>query len=220
MFADRAEAGRKLAEELAALAPERPVVLALPRGGVPVAAEIARRLGAPLGLILVRKIGVPGQEELAAGAVAEGAEPVFNDDVLAMIRKKPADFDSAVAEKRAEIARRRDLYLGGRPDPDLRGATVIVVDDGIATGATLRAALLRLREAKAARVILAVPVAAGEALGDVAPLVDQTVCLLVPRPFIAVGAHFRRFPQTPDAEVVELLRDGNGQGAGGIASPR
>ena len=206
MFADRAEAGRKLADRLQELAPENPVVLALPRGGVPVAVPVAERLGAPLGLILVRKIGVPGQEELAAGAVAEGAEPVFNSDVLATIGLDPADFGEKVAEKRAEIAERRRRYLGGRADPDLDGATAIVVDDGIATGATLRAALLALKSRRPARVVLAVPVASGEALSEMAPLVDRVICLETPHPFLAVGAHYRRFPPLVDDERVALLR--------------
>lgn len=205
MFADRAEAGRRLAERVKALALPRPVVLALPRGGVPVAAEVARRLGAPLGLIFVRKIGAPGHEELAAGAVAEDAEPVFNARVLASIGKRAQDFAGIVAAKRAEIADRRALYLGGAADPDLTGATAVVVDDGIATGATLRAALAALRGRGAARIVLAVPVAPVEARADFAGLADDILILEEPRDFWAVGAHYRSFPQTSDAEVIATL---------------
>jgi len=205
MFNDRIEAGRKLADHLQDMRLPHPVVLALPRGGVPVAAQVARRLGAPIGLILVRKIGVPGHEELAAGAVAEGAEPVFNAEVLASIGKKPADFAAAVKARRAEIAARRTAYLGERPDPDVAGATAIVIDDGIATGATLRAALLALRDRGPARLILAVPVAPTEARAAFAPLADDIVILEEPPLFMAVGAYYRDFRQTEDAEVIAAL---------------
>lgn len=205
MFIDRAEAGRKLADALEKMELAEPVVLALPRGGVPVAAPIAERLGAPLDLVLVRKIGVPGHEELAAGAVAEGAEPVFNASVLASIGRRPEDFADAVAKKRAEIAERRKMYLGGREQVSLKGRTVIVVDDGIATGATVKAALGGVRESGAGRVILAVPVASAEALAEIEPMVDDTICLEMPSPFYAVGAHYRKFLQVDDDEVVAFL---------------
>jgi len=205
MFEDRAEAGQKLADRLQAMRIARPVVLALPRGGVPVAAEVARRLGAPLGVILVRKIGVPGHEELAAGAVAEGTEPVFNPDVLASIGRTRTDFAPAVQAKRDEMAARRKAYLGHRPDPEVAGATVIVIDDGIATGATLRAALLALRARGPARIVLAVPVAPPEARSAFAALADDIVVLEEPHFFAAVGAHYRDFRQTTDAEVIAAL---------------
>ena len=205
MFIDRAEAGRKLADALEKMELAEPVVLALPRGGVPVAAPVAERLGAPLDLVLVRKIGVPGHEELAAGAVAEGAEPVFNASVLASIGRRPEDFADAVAKKRAEIAERRKMYLGGREQVSLKGRTVIVVDDGIATGATVKAALGGVRESGAGRVILAVPVASAEALAEIEPMVDDTICLEMPSPFYAVGAHYRKFLQVDDDEVVAFL---------------
>lgn len=209
MFQDRDEAGQALAGALAGRGLHNPVVLALPRGGVPVAAPVARRLGAPLGLLLVRKLGVPGHEELAAGAVGGGEPPVtvFNENVLAMIGMAEADFAGAVAAKMAEIAARRARYLGGRPDPEVAGRTVVVVDDGIATGATVRAGLTVLKARRPARVILAVPVAPREALGDFEGLADEMVCLETPEPFVAVGAHYARFPQTTDEEVVALLRD-------------
>jgi len=205
MFADRRDAGRKLAEAVARLAPEDPVVLALPRGGVPVAAEIAERLHAPLSLILVRKVGVPGHEELAAGAVAEGAEPVFNPRVLAGMGRVAADFADTVAAKRAEMADRRRRYLGGRPDPDLAGRTAIVVDDGIATGATLRAALLALRARGPARIVLAVPVAPAGIRAEFAGLADDMIVLSEPAFFQAVGLHYHSFDQTSDDEVTAIL---------------
>ena len=205
MFIDRAEAGRKLADALEKMELAEPVVLALPRGGVPVAAPVAERLDAPLDLVLVRKIGVPGHEELAAGAVAEGAEPVFNASVLASIGRRPGDFADAVAKKRAEIAERRKMYLGGREQVSLKGRTVIVIDDGIATGATVKAALGGVRESGAGRVILAVPVASAEALAEIEPMVDDTICLEMPSPFYAVGAHYRKFLQVDDDEVVAFL---------------
>ena len=205
MFIDRAEAGRKLADALEKMELAEPVVLALPRGGVPVAAPVAERLDAPLDLVLVRKIGVPGHEELAAGAVAEGAEPVFNASVLASIGRRPGDFADVVAKKRAEIAERRKMYLGGREQVSLKGRTVIVVDDGIATGATVKAALGGVRESGAGRVILAVPVASAEALAEIEPMVDDTICLEMPSPFYAVGAHYRKFLQVDDDEVVAFL---------------
>jgi predicted phosphoribosyltransferase len=204
MFADRTDAGRKLAERLAALRLSDPVILALPRGGVPVAAEIARVLTAPLDLILVRKVGVPGHEELAAGAVTE-TSVVFNADVLAGLGMAEGDFGGAVEAKRAEIAARRALYLSGREPARVAGRTAVVVDDGIATGATARAALRTLRDRGAARVVLAVPVAAPEALRSLASEADDIVCIEAPDRFMAVGAHYRSFPQVADTEVVRLL---------------
>jgi len=227
MFSDRAEAGRRLAEALAPLGLREPVVLALPRGGVPVAAEIAARLGAPLDLILVRKLGVPGHEELAAGAVAEGAV-VFNPEVLAQIGRSAADFAGRVAEKEAEIAARRALFLSGRAPVPVAGRTAVVVDDGIATGATARAALLALRARGAAEVVLAVPVAPPGALAALAPLADRIVCLERPVSFWAVGAHYADFTQVGDDEVIAILdrfagrpdgRAGKRGGAGGAGGP-
>lgn len=213
MFTDRVEAGKALAEAVAKLGLARPVVLALPRGGVPVAAEVARRLKAPLGLLIVRKLGVPGHEELAAGAVGGGTPPVtvFNEHVLAMIGMSEKDFAPRIAEKAREIEERRKTYLGDRAQPEVKGATAIVVDDGIATGATVKAALEVLKKQGAARVVLAVPVAPEDAVAEFEPLVDELVCLQTPEPYIAVGAHYARFPQISDAEVVELLRAAGSQ---------
>jgi predicted phosphoribosyltransferase len=207
MFEDRIEAGRKLGAAVGALKLGDAVVLGLPRGGVPVAAEVARALGAPLGVILVRKLGAPGHEELAAGAVGDGEPPVvvFNRDVLVMLGLTEADFAGMIVTKAAEIADRRRRYLGGRRSLEVKGRTAVVVDDGIATGATMRAALTVLRAQGAARVVLAVPVAPREVLAGLRSEVDDLICLKTPVPFIAVGAHYRRFGQTSDEEVVALL---------------
>ena len=205
MFTDRAEAGNELAERIAAMQLADPVVLALPRGGVPVAVPVAARLGAPLDLILVRTIGVPGHEELAAGALVEGAEPVFNPDVLRMTGRTEADFARMVERKRAEIAARRSLYLAGRAPVPLAGRTAVVIDDGIATGASMRAALKGLAQREPARIVLAVPVAPRDALEALRALVDDIVCLEMPDFFYAVGAHYREFGQVSDDEVARAM---------------
>jgi len=208
VFNDRDEAGERLAEELSGMDLPDPVVLALPRGGVPVAVPVARRLGAELGLVLVRKIGVPGAPELAAGAVMDGPageEIVYNDTVLKMYGLRPEDLADTVARCRAEIADRRQRYLGGRPPPAVTGRTALVVDDGIATGATVRAALKGLRRQNPARLVLAVPVAPEDTLMRLRPLVDDLVCLEVPRHFLAVGQFYRNFAQVGDEAVVAAL---------------
>lgn len=207
MFQDRTEAGERLADRLAAMSLADPTVYALPRGGVPVALPVARRLSAPLDLLLVRKIGAPGQPELAAGAVVEGAEPVWNPDILAAFAIAPEALADEVTAKRREIAARRDLWIGAREPAPVRGRTAILVDDGIATGATMRAGLLALRDRGAARVVLAVPVAPEEVARALTSLVDDLVCLATPRPFIAVGAHYRDFAQVPDAAVAQMMAD-------------
>lgn len=212
MFADRTEAGKALADRLAEMDLADPVVFALPRGGVPVALPVAARLGAPLDLLLVRKLGAPGQPELAVGAVVEGAEPVTNAAVLRAFGLSPGDLAAQVDEKRAEIAARRRLWLAGRDPVPVAGRTAVVVDDGIATGATMRAALRGLAARGPARVILAVPVAPAEVIADIAPLVDRAVCLDTPDPFYAVGAHYRVFDQVADAAVARML---SGQSRGG-----
>lgn len=205
MFRDRTEAGEKLAETLAGLDLPDPVVLALPRGGVPVALPVARRLGAPLDLLLVRKIGMPGNRELAAGAIVEGGAPVFNAELLAAYRLSPEDFAADVAEKRAEIAARRAAWLTGRDPVPLDGRTAIVVDDGIATGATVRAALQGLRARTPGQVVLAVPVAPPDTLATLAGLCDRLVCLESPPLFFAVGAQYRVFDQVADDAVKRML---------------
>lgn len=227
MFQDRKEAGALLAAEIERLLAEDPaapppVVLALPRGGVPVGFEIARRLDAPLDLVLVRKVGVPGQPELAAGAVVNGDDPVFveNREVIAMAGLSEAEIEAIKRRELAEIERRRDIYLGGRDRAPLDGATIIVVDDGIATGATARAALRSLRRRRPARLILAIPVAAEDTIEQLRNDVDRVVCLKPSRHLVAVGAHYAEFGQTPDDEIVRLLalaaKFGASQGGGPI----
>ena len=207
MFRDRTEAGEALAAALAAMPLTDPVVLALPRGGLPVAAPVAERLKAPLDLLLVRKIGVPGHEELAAGAVVDGPaqETVFNPGVLAMLGLREEDFAATVAAKLAEIETRRAQYMGDVPPVPLEGRSAIVVDDGIATGATVKAALLGLRRRNPREIVLAVPVAPADSLAELGPLVTRAVCLETPEPFFAVGAHYRHFPQVEDDEVAAIL---------------
>ena len=210
-FADRAEAGRLLALELvrqiSSLDLADPVVLALPRGGVPVAVEVARALKAPLDLLLVRKIGSPGNPELAVAAVSDGQNPqcVLDEPMMAATGADPAWVESRRAEALREIDRRRQRYLGARAPVPLAGRTVVLVDDGIATGTTARVAIQAARAGRAARVVLAVPVAAREALQVLAGLADHVVCLAQPVWFHAVGVHYRRFPQVGDDEVVALL---------------
>lgn len=206
-YRDRIEAGRVLADRIACRNFARPVVLALPRGGVPVAAEIATRLAAPLDLIMVRKIGVPGQPELAAGAVVNGNHPeiVVNDEIARHAGLTRDDIARLSTREVETIARRRAAYLRGRAHVGLEGCTAIVVDDGIATGATMRAALKAVARQKPARVVLAVPVAAVDALALLRPEVDEVICPIVPGFFGAVGAFYRHFDQTSDEEVIRLL---------------
>ena len=206
MFNDRTEAGEKLADRLAQMTLQDPVVLALPRGGVPVAAPVARRLGAPLDLLMVRKIAMPGAPELAAGAVVEGGAPVFNDAMLRAMRLSEADFAGEIAEKRAEIAARQARLRDGAARVPVAGRDAIVVDDGIATGATVRAALNALRTRDPARILLAVPVAPPDTLADLGALADEVICLEAPDPFRAVSLHYRHFDQTDDETVAALLK--------------
>jgi putative phosphoribosyl transferase len=213
VFADRRAAGRALAQVLAERHFTDPVVLALPRGGVPVAAEIARALGAPMDLMLVRKIGVPYQPELAAAAVVDGLHPeiVTNDDVIASSGISRDYLDRAARRELVEIERRRRAYLRDRPPVPLEGRTLILVDDGIATGASVRAALEALRRRKPRALILAVPVAPAETLEELRPGVDDIVCLEMPQPFLAIGLHYRDFHQLTDDDVVAIL-DATGAG--------
>lgn len=207
IFADRADAGRRLARALASVAGERPIVFALPRGGAPVAAEIARALGAPLDLMIARKIGAPGNPELAMGALAEGDPPVVirNEDVIRHFCVSPEAFATAETRAIQEIARRGALWRGGAPALSPQGRVAILVDDGVATGATAAAALRALRARGARQVILAAPVAPPEALAAMAQAADRVVCLETPADFWAVGAHYEDFAQLDDEEVTEIL---------------
>lgn len=206
-FVNRSDAGRRLAEALSAYRDRHPVVLALPRGGVPVAAEIAARLNAPLDLVIVRKIGAPAQPELAMGAVVDGAEPivVHNDDVIQQAGVSAAQFDAALRAALAEIERRRARYLGARERPRIEGSAAIVVDDGVATGATVKAALRTMRARRPNELVLAIPVAPCEVIGELRPEVDILVCLETPKSFISVGSSYDDFRQVTDREVMAIL---------------
>ncbi len=206
-YADRAEAGRLLAQSLGRHRDQPCVIYALPRGGVPIGYEIARALKAPLDLMLVRKIGVPYQPELAMGAVADGEPPVvvLNDDIVAAIGPGKELIAEATARESAEIARRRALYLGGRAPLSAAGRVAIVVDDGLATGATARAALRALKRQKPSRLILAIPVAPAETVAALKTEADEIVCPQIVEDFIAVGAYYRNFRQVEDDEVKRLL---------------
>jgi putative phosphoribosyl transferase len=208
-FANRTEAGRKLAGALTGYRNKRVVVLALPRGGVPVAKEVAAALGAPLDLVLVRKIGVPSQPELAMGAVVDGPDPlvVRNDDVIELAGIGTSEFNAVRDRELAEIQRRRTQYLGNRPHPDLKDRVVIVVDDGIATGATTRAALRAVRQRRPKKLILAVPVAPTSSLSDLRDEADQIVCLEAHDRFGAIGYFYADFSQVSDREVKGILAE-------------
>ncbi|MYT25397.1 phosphoribosyltransferase, partial [Streptomyces sp. SID7760] len=205
LFTDRDDAGRRLGTELARYAVGHPVVLGLPRGGVPVAFHVAHALGAPLDVIVVRKLGVPYQPELAFGAIGEGGVRVISEDIVRRGRLTPRDVAAVEEAEQAELTRRAARYRAGRPQEDLRGRTVIVVDDGIATGATAAAACQVVRAQGAARIVMAVPVAPPDALARVGAVSDEVVCLGSPPGFSSVGQWYRDFSQTPDEEVVALL---------------
>ncbi len=221
LFEDRRAAGRALAEALARYRESDPVVLALPRGGVPVGFEVARSLSAPLDLLIVRKIGAPGHPELGIGAVIDGNEPhlVLNDDVIRQVGAPAAYIEAEKRRQLAEIERRRQRYLGDRPAIPVAGRTAIVVDDGIATGGTVRAALRGIAGGNPARLVLAVPLAPADSLADLADDCDEVVCLATPEPFYAVGAHYRDFTQTEDDEVIRLLAEARSWSRDGIQQP-
>lgn len=209
MFPNRRAAGRQLADLLQHLRPDHPLVLALPRGGVPVGFEIATSLGAPLDLVLVRKVGVPWQPELALGAVVDGADPqvLINEDLAAELSIDQSYIASETARQLEEIERRREIYFGNSPPAPLVDRTVIIVDDGIATGSTMGVALRAVKKSGAKRVVLAVPVAPHDTLQRLRPEADEIVCLDKPDPFIAVGAHYIEFSQLADADVIYLLEE-------------
>jgi putative phosphoribosyl transferase len=205
-YLDRVHAGRRLAEALAPYA-GRPnlLVLALPRGGVPVGYEVAQALGAPLDVFLVRKLGLPGHEEYAMGALASGGIRVLNDEVVGSLRIPESVIDAVTVRETVELERRERAYRGDRPEPTIRGRTVILVDDGLATGSTMRAAVAALRMEHPETLVVAVPVAARETCDAIRAEVDDVVCASTPEPFYAVGLWYEDFSQTTDDEVRELL---------------
>ena len=205
-FSNRAEAGRLLAEKLEKYAGAGDgIVLGLPRGGVPVAYEVAKRLRAPLDVFIVRKLGVPGFEELAAGAIASGGVRVLNEDVVRAIPYASEAIEAVTAKETAELQRREQTYREGRSAPELRDKIVILVDDGLATGATMRAAVKALRQRGAAKIVVAVPVGPPDTCQGIAQVADETICLSTPPFFQAVGQYYEDFSQTSDDDVRELL---------------
>jgi putative phosphoribosyl transferase len=205
-FLDRTEAGQFLAESLSAYTDrEDVIVLALPRGGVPVAAEVARRLNAPLDVFAVRKLGLPGHPELAMGAIASGGMRVLNGEVVNALRVPDEVIDAVSAEELIELQRREKVYRADRPPPELEGKTVIVVDDGIATGSTMLAAVAALRQLNAARIIIATPVVAASTYREMQRAADEVVAVMLPENFYAVGLWYQDFSQTTDDEVRDLL---------------
>jgi predicted phosphoribosyltransferase len=205
-FPNRVEAGRLLAEKLEKYADRDDViVLGLPRGGVPVANEVAKRLRAPLDVFIVRKLGVPGFEELAAGAIASGGVRVLNEDVMRAIPHADQAIEAVTARETTELQRREQTYREGRPAPDLRDRIAILVDDGLATGATMRAAVKALRQCGAAKIVVAVPVGPPDTCHEIEEQADETVCLSMPEFFQAVGQYYDDFSQTTDEDVRDLL---------------
>jgi putative phosphoribosyl transferase len=210
LFQDRTDAGRQLAAELGAYAGRTDVlVLALPRGGVPVAYEVARALHAPLDVFLVRKLGLPGRAELAMGAIASGGILVLNEDVVQVLQVPEEVIEAVAGQEQEELERRERLYRDDRPLPAVEGRTVILVDDGLATGSTMRAAVAALRRLRPARLVIAVPVAAPETCAELREEVDDIVCVRTPKPFYAVGCWYEDFTQTSDEEVRQLLEAAN-----------
>jgi putative phosphoribosyl transferase len=209
-FRNRTEAGQLLARKLRRYA-DRPniIVLALPRGGVPVANEVAKSLHAPLDVFLVRKLGVPGQEELAMGAIASGDVQVLNEDVVRALKIPQHVIDSVAAQEARELERRERLYRGDRPSRDVNSRTVILVDDGLATGSSMRAAVAALRQKNPRRIVVAVPVAAAATCREFEAEVDEIVCYQTPEPFYSVGLWYEDFSQTTDEEIRQLLERSN-----------
>lgn len=220
-FTDRREAGRRLAAALARFKDQHPVVLAIPRGGVAIGVEVAAELDAPLDLVLVRKIGAPFQSELAVAAVVDGehAETVLNEDLVRVMHLPDDYIKREAARQLEEIERRRKLYLGGRPRAQIEGRTAILVDDGIATGATVRAALLAVRRSHPRRLVLAVPVASPDTIDRLAKDADEIVCLEAPDGFFAIGQFYIDFSQLSDEDVTGLLRQAQREGEPAASPP-
>lgn len=214
-FRDRAEAGRRLAEALDHLAGSDAVVLGLPRGGVPVAFEVADRLGLPLDVVVVRKVGAPNNPEFGVGAVGEEGVVLLNRPTLDRLGLREEDLQATVEEEQAELARRLDRYRRGRPAAEIKGRTAVLVDDGVATGGSAKAAVEVLRERGAGKVVLAVPVGPPDSVAELEKLADEVICLETPASFMAVGSWYRDFGQTRDEQVVEMLEkayDGRADG--------
>jgi putative phosphoribosyl transferase len=212
-FRDRVEAGQLLGREVARRLGKRNdiIVLGLPRGGVPVAYRVAQAVDAPMDVFIVRKLGVPGHEELAMGAIASGGVRVLNRDVLAYASISQKTIDEAAAREQQELQRREKSYRGTRPPLDVRGKTVVIVDDGLATGSTMRAAVAALRKMEPRAIVVAVPVAAQQTCEEISREVDEMICLRTPEPFQAVGLWYDDFSQTTDAEVHDLLQRANAE---------
>jgi len=207
LFIDRIDAGQQLAKALGQYADSKNVVvLALPRGGVPVAYEVAKVLRVPLDVMVVRKLGVPGQKELAMGAIASGNIRVMNKDIVTQLNISQQDIDEVAEQESLELVRREQLYRGNSPRYELRDKTIILVDDGIATGATMRAAIAAIKQQHPAQLVVAVPTSALDTCNTISRGVDKVICLSTPEPYIAVGCWYRNFSQTSDEEVSQLLR--------------
>lgn len=207
-FRDRTEAGKQLAEKLLEYRDQPDVlVLALPRGGVPVAFEVAQVLHAPLDVFIVRKLGVPGQEELAFGAIATGGVRVLNQTIIKRFQITPEEVEAVTTVEQDELKRRQRLYRGDRPLPEMRDHTIILVDDGLATGATMHAAVVAIRQQEPARLIVGVPISSPETCAAFQDEVDEIICAVTPEPFYAVGLWYEDFPQVTDAEVHNLLAE-------------
>ncbi len=212
IFRDRAEAGQLLATNLEKFRGEDPVILALPRGGLPIGYEVAKALDAPLDIVLVRKIGTPGSPELAAGAIVDGEKPelILNKDVVKLYNIPDKYIEDRKKQQLKEIERRRELYLAGRPPLKVEGRSVIIVDDGIATGSTIRAAVHALKHKKPKRVVVAVPVAPPDTAKKLEEEADEVICLDMPSPFLSISAFYQDFTQLTDEDVVDTLKEKNG----------
>jgi len=218
-FQNRTDAGIQLAEQLMLYGPERPIVIALPRGGVPVGYQVAHRLGAELDIVIARKLGAPGHSELGIGAVAQGGAYYLNADLIAALGVPRSYVQKVAKTEMAEVDRRVRLYRGDQPPLQVQGRTVIVVDDGLATGSTMRAVIRALQMQRPQRLVLAVPVCAPDTAEEIAPEVDDLVCVAMPEQFTAVGAWYRDFAQTTDEEVIELLAHARRETGGETRSP-